>query len=77
MQLDLEFIDIMQTFEVRKQTFELSMTDSGRNVNLQWIPSHCGITVNEFADTLTKSRSDLLQPDLPFVSKNHQSSSSK
>ena len=41
------------------------LTKSGRSVLLQWTPSHCRISGNEFADSLAKTGFDLPQLDLP------------
>ncbi|GFT85468.1 putative rna-directed dna polymerase from transposon bs [Nephila pilipes] len=42
-----------------------SKIKSGRNVAQQWIPSHCGIAGNEFADSLAKAGFNLPQSDPP------------
>ncbi|XP_043195854.1 uncharacterized protein LOC122367106 [Amphibalanus amphitrite] len=43
----------------------LELSSSGRQVLLQWIPSHCGIPGNERADQLAKDASTLPQEDVP------------
>ncbi|GFW34591.1 hypothetical protein TNCV_952191 [Trichonephila clavipes] len=43
---------------------------NGREVILQWIPSHCGIHVNEQADKLAKEVSVLHPPCIPMPLRN-------
>ncbi|GIY78731.1 hypothetical protein CDAR_116861 [Caerostris darwini] len=59
------FIDSQATIKAISSVLECqllidSLTESGRNVTLQWTPSHCGI-----ADT--KAGSNLPQPDPPSI----------
>lgn len=39
-----------------------SLLEEGRQIVLQWIPSHCGIAGNDAADKLANAGSDLQQP---------------
>ena len=40
-----------------------SLSAGGRQIHLQWIPSHCGIPGNERADAIAREASDLQQAD--------------
>ncbi|GFW42012.1 uncharacterized protein LOC103524116 [Trichonephila clavipes] len=44
-----------------------SFLSTGREVVLQWIPSHCGIHGNEQADMLAEEASTLHSPYLPIT----------
>ena len=42
------------------------LAEGGREVHLQWVPSHCGLVGNERADAIAKEASELDQTDAPL-----------
>ena len=44
----------------------LDLTAGGRQVRLQWVPSHCGIPGNDAADALAREAAALPQTDAPL-----------
>ncbi|KAF0311097.1 putative RNA-directed DNA polymerase from transposon BS [Amphibalanus amphitrite] len=42
------------------------LTAGGRQVHLQWVPSHCGLEGNERADSIAKEASNLAQDQAPI-----------
>ncbi|GFU36323.1 uncharacterized protein LOC103524116 [Trichonephila clavipes] len=56
--------------EFECKQFINSFLCTGREVVLQWIPSHCGIHENEQADKLAKEASTLHTPCLPMPLRN-------
>ncbi|XP_043215485.1 uncharacterized protein LOC122378438 [Amphibalanus amphitrite] len=42
------------------------LTAGGRQIHLQWVPSHCGLERNERADSIAKEASNLAQDQVPI-----------
>ena len=48
------------------ETIANILSNNGTHITLQWVPSHCVVTLNETADQLAKAGTQLQQMDVPI-----------